>query len=265
VITHLLHEESYAYLVESFRALKPGGKVVMSFLEYGVEDAWKIFLTNVDWVRRGTQIGHLNVFLTCDEIVLWARHLGFEVEALHRGDERWIRVTKAVATSELPAGSYALGQSICILRKPWASEAAFAAISSARPSAVTGAVDWSASPGQLGGWVRAEDTQASGLIRIEVRQHGRLIGAADASQPRSAPEGTDGFQVYLSEMLDDGDASGGGLEVLAILQGCAPVNLPLHEDLLSHLRRRHALRALAGLTPQERQDFLRQIPRDAVS
>ncbi|NBW95850.1 MAG: methyltransferase domain-containing protein, partial [Planctomycetia bacterium] len=44
LFTHLLHEESYVYLQESFRVLKPGGKVVMSFLEFAAPSHWNVFV-----------------------------------------------------------------------------------------------------------------------------------------------------------------------------------------------------------------------------
>ena len=43
VFTHLLHEESYVYLREAKRVLKPGGKIALSFLDFQLESHWKIF------------------------------------------------------------------------------------------------------------------------------------------------------------------------------------------------------------------------------
>ena len=43
VLTHLLHEESYAYLSSARDALKPGGQVIFSFLEFAVPVNWPIF------------------------------------------------------------------------------------------------------------------------------------------------------------------------------------------------------------------------------
>src|SRR3712207_6851625 len=50
--SHLLHEESYLYLMEAHRALRPGGRVVFSFLEFPVPEAWKVFEANLAWVRN---------------------------------------------------------------------------------------------------------------------------------------------------------------------------------------------------------------------
>lgn len=118
VFTHLLHEESYVYLQEALRVLKPGGRAVFSFLEYDLEGAWQVFEGNVEWVRNRSLAGHLNVFLNRRDLRLWARRLGFRVEAMHAGDERFVTVDAASATEALPPGTYALGQSVCVFRKP---------------------------------------------------------------------------------------------------------------------------------------------------
>ncbi|WP_135467902.1 class I SAM-dependent methyltransferase [Crenalkalicoccus roseus] len=124
VFTHLLHEESYLYLQEAMRVLRPGGKAVFSFLDYDVEGAWGVFEANLAWVRDRTIAGHLNVFLNPRDLRLWARRLGFRVQAIHRGDQPFIAVDAATATAAVPPGTYALGQSVCVLRKPWPRELA---------------------------------------------------------------------------------------------------------------------------------------------
>lgn len=118
VFTHLLHEESYVYLAEARRVLRPGGRAVFSFLELAVAHNWTVFDANVAWVRDRTMAGHLNVFQHRDDIRLWAERLGFEVAAFHGGDAPWIQVDAAAATEGTPAGPYALGQSVCVLRVP---------------------------------------------------------------------------------------------------------------------------------------------------
>lgn len=122
VFTHLLHEESYLYLEEAHRVLKPGGKVIFSFLEFAVDHNWAVFRANVDWVRDRTIAGHLNVFQHRSDIRVWARQLGFEVDTFWPGDARLINVEPDVASAEVPAGPYALGQSVCVLRKRRADE-----------------------------------------------------------------------------------------------------------------------------------------------
>jgi SAM-dependent methyltransferase len=118
VFTHLLHEESYAYLEQAHRVLAPGGRVVFSFFEFAVESQWGVFEGNVDWVRKRSFLGHINVFMHADDLRIWARRLGFKVVAFERGDHPAIAVTPATATEKVPAGQHALGQSICVLEKP---------------------------------------------------------------------------------------------------------------------------------------------------
>ena len=47
VLTHLLHEHSYWYLEEARRVLKPGGKIVVSFLEFAERAHWPVFRDTV--------------------------------------------------------------------------------------------------------------------------------------------------------------------------------------------------------------------------
>ncbi len=118
VFTHMLHEESFAYLLEAKRVLRPGGTAVFSFLEFCLAGHWEIFKSNVDWVCQQTEAGHLNVFINRADLAIWAEKLGMELVAIHPGHERFIRVDGNTATAKVPAGDYALGQSVCILKKP---------------------------------------------------------------------------------------------------------------------------------------------------
>lgn len=77
VFTHLLHEETYLYLSDMRRALRPGGKVVFSFLEFARAQHWPVFDDTVA-ARREERRGHLNVFIERPVIDLWCARLGFE-------------------------------------------------------------------------------------------------------------------------------------------------------------------------------------------
>ena len=43
VLTHISHEETWQYLLEAQRVLKPGGKIVCSFFEFKIRSHWWIF------------------------------------------------------------------------------------------------------------------------------------------------------------------------------------------------------------------------------
>jgi SAM-dependent methyltransferase len=118
VLTHLLHEESYLYLEAAHRALKPGGKVVFSFLEYDTPIGWQVFQANQDWIRKRIVASQINVFLHRQDIRLWARRLGFVVETLRGGEPGSVTVGPGEATEAVREGPHAFGQSIAVLRKP---------------------------------------------------------------------------------------------------------------------------------------------------
>jgi SAM-dependent methyltransferase len=100
IFTHLLHEQSYAYLQEARRVLKPAGRVVFSFLEFAVLGHWPLFeAARAD--IGGSQ--PLTVFVGRDAIDAWASHLDLGIIAVHAPGE-----------PEVPN----LGQFVCVLQKP---------------------------------------------------------------------------------------------------------------------------------------------------
>jgi len=104
VFTHLLHAETHLYLEDMRRVLRPGGRVVFSFLEFAEPDHWPVFEATVGGQRTSTA-PHLNTFVERDAIGLWCRKLGYECEAF---------IDSGVA----PWGGPSLGQSLAILRRP---------------------------------------------------------------------------------------------------------------------------------------------------
>jgi SAM-dependent methyltransferase len=104
VLTHLLHEQSYWYLEEARRVLKPGGRIAFSFLEFAEPGHLPVFRETLKAEKARMQIP-MNVFIERSAIQVWAQELGLEVVAFHGGPD-------AVA----PEGP--LGQSLCVLRKP---------------------------------------------------------------------------------------------------------------------------------------------------
>jgi ubiquinone/menaquinone biosynthesis C-methylase UbiE len=107
IFTHLLHAETYLYLEDIKRVLRPGGHVVFSFLEFAEAGHWYVFVATVD-AKRTNKMPLLNQFIERDTIDTWCEHLGYEREAfISAGDAPW--------HSEPP-----LGQAIALLRKPFA-------------------------------------------------------------------------------------------------------------------------------------------------
>jgi SAM-dependent methyltransferase len=104
VLTHLLHEQSYWYLEEARRVLKPGGRIVFSFLEFREPGHLPIFWATLEASKARVQ-APMNVFIDRDAIAVWARELGMEIEDLRFGAEQIV-------------AEGVLGQSICVLRKP---------------------------------------------------------------------------------------------------------------------------------------------------
>jgi hypothetical protein len=98
LFTHLLHEESYIYLEDVKRVLRPGGSVVFSFLEtrYG----WPTFETMLRNMRAGMKT-HLNMFMERPQIQEWSEHLGMELKGFDLNQHRQGR-----------------GQTIAVLVKP---------------------------------------------------------------------------------------------------------------------------------------------------
>jgi cyclopropane fatty-acyl-phospholipid synthase-like methyltransferase len=79
VFTHISVEECFLYLEDSFRALKPGGKLVFSFVELTDASHYnRIFESRVGRLRRNRDLPLLDTFLHRDWIRLWADKLGFE-------------------------------------------------------------------------------------------------------------------------------------------------------------------------------------------
>lgn len=116
VFTHLQFEETYRYLQESARVLKPGGKIVFSFLEFRIPSHWFIFEnslldTNPEKV--------LNQFMDRDGIQAWASHLGLQVVEIYDGDKPHIPLDRVIRWDDgremVEMGN--LGQSVCVLGK----------------------------------------------------------------------------------------------------------------------------------------------------
>lgn len=104
VLTHLTHEQSYWYLEEARRVLKPGGRILFSFLELREPVHMKIFLDTVDATKRKVAMP-MNVWIDRETIGHWADSLGLEIVEIRDGAD------PVVAQGNL-------GQSTCVLAKP---------------------------------------------------------------------------------------------------------------------------------------------------
>jgi len=117
VLTHLLHEQSYAYLTDARRVLKPGGRIVFSFLEFAIPSHWAVFKDSVAAIG-GSQ--PLNMFIGRDAIAAWASSLDLAIVAIHDGDKPHTPLQEAVTLDDgtVMSGLGNLGQSVCVLEKP---------------------------------------------------------------------------------------------------------------------------------------------------
>ena len=104
LFTHLLHAETYQYMTEAYRALKPGGKLAFSFIEFAEGGHWHVFEETVAAAFSNSET-HLNTFIERSVIALWASKIGFEIQEFVAGGEcRW--------------NGQPLGQTLAILVKP---------------------------------------------------------------------------------------------------------------------------------------------------
>lgn len=117
VFTHLRHEHSYRYLREAKRLLKPGGRIIFSFLEFAIYSHWEVFRLNV---KRPFADKPLDQFMSRDAIDAWAHHLQLEVTEILNGDEPNIPLSRPVTMGHgVTYTDFApMGQSVAILTLP---------------------------------------------------------------------------------------------------------------------------------------------------
>lgn len=87
VFTHLFPAESYLYMLDAFRALKPGGKLIFSFLEMEEPAHDIIWQNKLTRLRKGHRDEQLDTFLHRDWIKRFAREAGFEEPAFTDGTD----------------------------------------------------------------------------------------------------------------------------------------------------------------------------------
>ena len=115
VLTHLLHEESFVYLREAKRVLKPGGKIVFSFLDFRVAGHWDSFEANLQDIGVGAQ--PMNVFISPDMLREWSKRLDLEIEVIHDGDEPYLPLSTPITFEDdtVLKSPTAFGQSVCVM------------------------------------------------------------------------------------------------------------------------------------------------------
>lgn len=101
VFTHLLHHETYIYLEDMRRVVKPDGRVVFSFLEFAAPKHWEVFQQTVA-TQRKSELPALVQFIERNVIATWAARLGYAVEQYIDG--------------HTDTGAGPLGQSVVVLR-----------------------------------------------------------------------------------------------------------------------------------------------------
>jgi len=117
VFTHLLYEETFKYLEDASRVVKPNGKIIFSFLEFLLPAHWHVFKTYIADARPDKVLFQ---FISRDAILAWADHLGLSVVDIFDGDKPHIKLNQMVrwdnGSEMIDKGN--LGQSVCILTKP---------------------------------------------------------------------------------------------------------------------------------------------------
>jgi ubiquinone/menaquinone biosynthesis C-methylase UbiE len=119
VATHLMNEQSLIYLEEARRVLRPGGRIVLSFLDVRTRGGRNLLERMVAQTRDGHPVVPINVFFTPEMVRVWADMLGMTViDIVDAGDARietseW--VAKATGRKQRPIS---FGQSLAVLEKP---------------------------------------------------------------------------------------------------------------------------------------------------
>ncbi|WP_370521776.1 class I SAM-dependent methyltransferase [Novosphingobium sp. ERN07] len=87
LFTHLFPGESYLYLLDAYRALKPGGKMIFSFLELEDRAHDHVWQAGLRKLRNGERPEQLDAFLHRDWITRFARDAGFSTARFTNGDD----------------------------------------------------------------------------------------------------------------------------------------------------------------------------------
>lgn len=106
VFTHLLPAESFLYMLDAFRALKPGGKLLFSFLELEEPEHNRVWHDELERLRNGHDDEQLDTFLHRDWIRRFARDAGFSEPQFTSGTDgsNHPQFWQAIAVMQKPYG-----------------------------------------------------------------------------------------------------------------------------------------------------------------
>ncbi len=107
VATHLQLHETYIYLQEARRVAKPGGAIIVSFLDIGNPAHRAIFRGTAEAAKK-KRLLHLNMFFDASAIRHMAEDLGLDVEGIFPGDLPFIPTDRGLEKFD---------QSVAVLRK----------------------------------------------------------------------------------------------------------------------------------------------------
>jgi ubiquinone/menaquinone biosynthesis C-methylase UbiE len=119
VFTHLRHEETFVYLLEAMRVLKPAGLVVFTFFDFSQPNHWIIFERYVETIRSSKPTMHVEQFIDKGTIAVWAEKLGFRIKQLYDGAQNYIKLGDDIVRDDgsKVSGAMTIGQSACVLEK----------------------------------------------------------------------------------------------------------------------------------------------------
>lgn len=117
VFTHLSPEDTWRYILEARRVLKPGGLLVCSFLEFRIRGHWAVFR---DDLRDMSPDKMLNQFLGRDAFEAFALNGELALKGFFDGDIPHIPIDGELTfeNGHRVARMGNLGQSVCVIQKP---------------------------------------------------------------------------------------------------------------------------------------------------
>ncbi|HEU5081049.1 MAG TPA: class I SAM-dependent methyltransferase [Opitutaceae bacterium] len=116
VFTHITHEDCYRYLKEAKRVIRPGGRILISFLEFRIRSHWEIFHQSL--LHRQPE-EPMNQFMDRDGLNAWANDLGLQVVEILDGDKAHFPLEEDLqwSSGHTSSGVASFGQSLAVLTK----------------------------------------------------------------------------------------------------------------------------------------------------